>query len=536
MNNFIFLFVIRSVVTGSVDSKLFEFTKPPVLMIGSGLSKRYLTGYKSWEDLLRSVSERMGFSKRRFLSYLTDANDNHGRYGALPRLASNLKEVLMNGLKDGSFEAEKIFDRDGELDFYDRGIDPFKILVASEVRTYEIIDSDMIKEELSNLRNLINTVPSVITTNYDCFLENEIFREFAVYSKMSDYYFSDSQGIGEIFKIHGTCEDPNSLVVCEKDYELFDENSKIISAKMLSMLCDYPMLILGYSLDDSDVKDVINDLMGSLDEEKLKIVEKNVIYVSYKTGVMDPVKTHINFEYGNKRMTLSAIETDNFNSIYKEISGYLPSTSSLGIRKIRQLVKNIVLTAEPSPDQYLRLGVKNMDTANNENIMLIISDKEYGKVVKDTVIITIDVIIDDILNKGMMLEPATVLRFFNEYPYFSSNMYVPLYPYMRKLNLEENKYSKKIKKFLTSKEMQFDKYLIRIERYCSGYDCNPTDPFRNIKNYNKPLMIVYMFEKGMIDYEAAMNLLRSIFEIYKTGNANFDTNFKFAVTYLTSKS
>jgi hypothetical protein len=477
----------------------------------------------------------MGFNERRFLSFLTDTNDEHGKYGALPSLASELKRVLKDGLKDGTFVSEKLFDRDGELDLYDQKIDPFKILVASEVKTYEIIDSDTVKQELLDFRNLINIVPSVITTNYDCFLENEIFKEFAVYSKISDYYFSDSQGIGEIFKIHGTAEDPESLVICEKDYESFEENSKIISAKMLSMLCDYPMLILGYSLDDSDVKKIINDLMGSLDEEKLKVVEKNIIYISYKAGVTEPIKTHISFEFGDRRMSLSAIETDDFDRIYKELSSYLPSTSSLGVRKIRQLVKNIVLTAEPSQEQYIKLGIKDLDSANSENVMLIVSDKEYGKVVKDVVIITVDVIIDDVLNQGTIRDPTTVLKFFNEYPYFSSNMYVPLYPYIRKANLEKDKYSGKIKKFLELKsEKQFKAYLEKVQKYCSDRDCDPTDPSCKIMDYNKPLMVVHMFKNGSINRDEAMDQLRKLFKTYKKGNTNFDTNFRFAITYLTS--
>lgn len=129
---------------------------------------------------------------------------------------------------------------------------------------------------------MVEIIPCVITTNYDSILEHDIFEDrFKVYSRVSDYYLSGSQGIGEIFKIHGTCEDPATMILNQDDYIHLDNESKIVTAKILSVLCDYPMLIMGYSLEDADIKGILDDLISSLDDEKLREVEKNIIYVGY---------------------------------------------------------------------------------------------------------------------------------------------------------------------------------------------------------------------------------------------------------------
>ena len=62
----------------------------------------------------------------------------------------------------------------------------------------------------------------------------------------------------------------------EEDYERFNKRASIVSAKILSILCDYPMIILGYSIEDDDVKGILSDLMSSLDDDKLRELERNI--------------------------------------------------------------------------------------------------------------------------------------------------------------------------------------------------------------------------------------------------------------------
>lgn len=44
-------------------------------------------------------------------------------------------------------------------------------------------------------------------------------------------YFSTIQGIAEIYKIHGSLEVPDSIVINEQDYLQFQENSSYLAAK-----------------------------------------------------------------------------------------------------------------------------------------------------------------------------------------------------------------------------------------------------------------------------------------------------------------
>lgn len=440
--------------TESHPTKMFVFDKPPILMIGSGISKRYLSDFKTWDELLQAVAMRMGIDKRTYIAHRHIAEDNPGEYGALPELANKLRQLLFEQIVSGKIKATDVFTSEEELRMYDNGIDPFKILVSSEVATYSVLDDPITTRELESFRNLINIVPAVITTNYDCFLEKEVFKEFSVYTSVSDYYYFHSEGIGEIYKIHGSANDPESLVITSKDYEDYSKKSKIVSAKVLSMMCDYPLLIIGYSLTDDDVSQMIYDLMTSLNEEGLQTIRDNIIYVVYEKDLTEPIHGTKTFKNEQGEFTLRTVSTSDFNAIYEELGEYAPSASPREIRKIRQLVKNIVLTAEPTEKQYMKIGIDSLDSEDGNRITLILADKAVGRLLKEYTPITSDVLIDDFLAEKSTLDPESVVRYFSVYSNLQPNMYIPLYPYIRLSKLTPNNYSAKLKEFLTKKEEQ----------------------------------------------------------------------------------
>lgn len=60
-----------------------------------------------------------------------------------------------------------------------------------------------------------------------------------------ELFFND-QGIAEIYKIHGSLEVPDSIVINEQDYLQFQENSSYLAAKAETIFMEYPIIFLGY--------------------------------------------------------------------------------------------------------------------------------------------------------------------------------------------------------------------------------------------------------------------------------------------------
>jgi hypothetical protein len=66
--------------------------------------------------------------------------------------------------------------------------------------------------------------------------------------------------IGEIFKIHGCRSDPLSMIFTEADYGRFATDHKYLSAKLLTYFVEHPLVFIGYSADDPNIRSVLYDV------------------------------------------------------------------------------------------------------------------------------------------------------------------------------------------------------------------------------------------------------------------------------------
>ncbi len=192
----------------TMKKNMFGFRKPPILLMGSGISRRYAKDAPCWRDLLIRVAERCGIDDT--VPFENIAEKNVGKEALFPRLAADIQEDLDKRLASGAVRAQDIFSEQ-ELEWHrSRRAEAVKIMAASECSRIELDPDSPYAEEIGCIRKLPDIVPCVITTNYDKIIDEGLFENrFKVYSKVPDYYLSGSQGIGEVFKIHGTCDDPS---------------------------------------------------------------------------------------------------------------------------------------------------------------------------------------------------------------------------------------------------------------------------------------------------------------------------------------
>lgn len=219
----------------------------PVLFIGSGIAKRY-GGGPNWKELLaRVIAENPLIDEE--LPYLQQ------REGSLPKVGSALIEPYQRlawGAGRESFPPE-LFAEDVSKDVY------LKYHVADVVRGSVSSVSDLDGELAREVAALRRVRPnSIITTNYDLMLE-EIFPEYTPIVGQKIIRAS-SMMIGEIFKIHGSIDEPSELVLTQEDYERWCTRKKYLSAKLLAFFLEHPVVIVGYAAQDDNVIEILRDI------------------------------------------------------------------------------------------------------------------------------------------------------------------------------------------------------------------------------------------------------------------------------------
>lgn len=123
------------------------------------------------------------------------------------------------------------------------GLSPFKAELGAYI-SREAIIVESYRNEIEKLSEISEkSVAGVITTNYDTFLE-DYFKGFCKYVGQSQLIFSPIQGVAEIYKIHGSVEKPESIVINEDDYVEFQEKSAYLAAKLMTIFMEYPIILL----------------------------------------------------------------------------------------------------------------------------------------------------------------------------------------------------------------------------------------------------------------------------------------------------
>ena len=317
--------------------------RTPILFIGSGISKRYLYNYPSWNELLENS----------FMKFEPDMFQYQKHIDSCKR--KNMTDFEINTFMGSLIEEEfnkAFFDRKITINvgnkknpsWVKRGISPYKMYLADFFKKQRINQDPALTDELDKLKKLRNKISAVITTNYDIFLEEYVFsNDFKVFVRQHELFSADSYDIAEIYKIHGSAKDAESIVITQSDYEQFKESRKLIIAKMLTLFAEAPIIFMGYSFTDEDVREIIEEFLSCLSKEQLLDIRKHFIFISYKKNEKNLLEIERTITTKNGiEIPFVEIQTDNYGFVYEKLGNITPGISPIRVRETRKVVKTIV--------------------------------------------------------------------------------------------------------------------------------------------------------------------------------------------------
>lgn len=301
----------------------------PIFFVGSGLPKRYFKS-PGWLELLRIVALRIGVDDAEF-NYMLQKCD-----GAAIPLGQLLQDNVFEwAWKKGKSQFPKEY---FETEVHRSSF--LKHLACREIASLQPKKSQIPKLALSaEIEMLKATNPhAIITTNYDNFME-QIFDGYEpiIGEKVIRYNLNM---IGEIFKIHGSTDDPRSIVLTADDYENYRQKKKYISAKLLTYLAEHPVFVFGYGFGDPNVTEIIEDVGEIIGGEQRFI--SNIFYVQWDPNVQK--STSFREEYvvgtGERQYRVRAIVADELSWIFKAISQER-EIGSINVRTLRAIASRM---------------------------------------------------------------------------------------------------------------------------------------------------------------------------------------------------
>jgi len=355
--------------------RLVRLKRLPTLFIGSGLSLRYLEGYPNWNELLKRLSVKIGLEDTIFSALIQGVKkeNNNASNGKVNQVvASKLEDKIIQGIANKTINPEKLFSKEELVQINNHNKDIFKVLVAQEFRKMPIKKD--VKKELELLKQLAEKTSIIFTTNYDSFLES-IFDKFKVYNNQDKYYFRDNFGYGEIYKLHGCISDPNSFVITDNDYAVYAQSMKLITSKLINTLADFPIIFLGYSLEDENIVEIIHSFLSCFTKPLLEEISKNMIYISHKKEEMSLEFGEVKFNHYGNSITMASIKTDNFCKIYEYLVKLEPCASPQEIRRYKKLFANLTREHASGKQKIYNIDEVDLDGLNNSNTVISFGSK-----------------------------------------------------------------------------------------------------------------------------------------------------------------
>lgn len=356
----------------NIEDLVEKFNTTPFLFLGSGMTRRYYN-LPDWKGLLEHFAREIRNDDFSYSAYENRASKMETSVGLLPKVA----ELIQADYDEKWFDDVTIRTLgESELKKVKMGLSPFKAEIASYIKRNCIV-VDKYRAEIDMLSKLSEkNIAGVITTNYDEFVENH-FDGYTKYVGQKQLIFSAIQGIAEIFKIHGSVEDPESLVINEQDYLDFDKKSAYLAAKLMTIFMEYPIIFMGYSISDVNILKIIKSIIDCLDMQQIRLLEDRFIFVEYQPGKVGIEVSPYTVMVDDKPLSMKRVVVEDFKLIYRALEGKKSKLPVKILRRFKQELYDFTVTNMPTAG--MRVASIEDDRVQDEELVMAIGRySDYG--------------------------------------------------------------------------------------------------------------------------------------------------------------
>jgi hypothetical protein len=339
-----------------------NYKNHPVLFIGTGISLRYLSNSYTWDDLLKFITNELYDNTDNYL----DLKSRHEKDGFFryDLIASDLEEDFNNKLmkeRDGKFkEINDIFYENMQSG---KNISRLKIYIAKLLEDLTIKFEK--SNEISEFKKIRKNIGSIITTNYDKFIET-IFE----FTPLLGNNILLSNPYGAVYKIHGCVSDPQKIIITAIDYQKFNEKYDLIRAQLLSLFIHNPIIFLGYNIGDENIKSLLKTIFTYVEPNtnEADLIRKNFLLIEYEKDSTNHFIVDHDIEIeGISTIRINKLKTDDYLSVYKSISNLHLPISAMDVRRVQSIVKDIYMGGKISVHI-----TEDLDSIKNEDKIIAI--------------------------------------------------------------------------------------------------------------------------------------------------------------------
>lgn len=357
----------------TISEFISKFRTHPVLFIGAGISLRYYEKAYSWESLLKTIATELNKGNTQLYLDLRNKAMDALDTCDYPSLATALEEEIDVRLKESSSKADSIPEiwRVVNEVFYEtaegnRKTSRLKIWVKELLSALEL--NQLRKNEIPSFKKACEKVASIVTTNYDTFVEDHLG-----FSPLLGNDILLSNPYQSVYKIHGSITDPSNMVLTKEDYDLFNHRYELIQAQLISLFIHNPIVFLGYSINDANIQKLLSVIFSYVDRNSNlgRKVAENFLCVQYERDSenLDIQEETFHIRLGEREadIPINVLKTDNFIALYDALSNLQLPVEAVHLKRVERVFRRIKLGGEIA----VKL-VGDLENVDNRELVLAI--------------------------------------------------------------------------------------------------------------------------------------------------------------------
>src|SRR5690606_37198875 len=229
-------------------------------------------------------------------------------------------------------------------------------------------------------------ISSVITTNYDLFLE-EVFG----FKPLIGNGILLSNPYGSLYKIHGCINDPEQIVISQEDYEKTQYQHELIRAQLLSLFIHNPVIFLGYGAQDDNVNGILKTVFkyAKYNTDTFQKIKENFLIVEYEKDSQNEIISDYDLKIDETPIQIKKLKTDNYFALYKELIEMEYTISVVDIRKVQNVMYETIANAKDHNDKAVKevVVIDSKEEINTGDRVLVITygDKNTVDSIKKTI-------------------------------------------------------------------------------------------------------------------------------------------------------
>lgn len=252
--------------------------------------------------------------------------------------------------------------------------------IAQKVRAISLSGDNTVISDFFQNNSIV-----VITTNYDNLAE-ELAGPEGCHSITPGFPVPRSPARVKVYHIHGSIDSPQNMVVTSDDYFRFINGQSYFSRKLSTILHENTVVILGYSLGDTNLKAIISDYKGFSRDHA---IGGNLFFVS-SSKVDQYVKDYYAHCYG-----IRVLDQLDMHVFFKRVNNSMAEASKCATSSIDN-IKNVLFKNQSFTDDYLKLESSFFE--------IVSSVAAIGRSINDPLVVNV---LEQIIQKKIQFTGAT---------------------------------------------------------------------------------------------------------------------------------